>query len=870
MVEESSYVIKIMSESQEMKEGGPLKSKKSIATEYSQSSFSEDNTKNINENNNEDLGGGLRNKYKKKKRDSPDKPNTNTEEISSKVLEDEKELKKAIIDEIKNIKEDISDEKKNENKKEEVLKDENKTKTEIIVSELEITSNEKVKNDEIQSPISKNNSESDLKEKIQKNKKGEEITISKVSEISSIKDHENKEDVEKPKEKDDLSNNQEKSNNKGLEILEVIDDNQQNQNNKEEIQDDNNQILSKDEDKSPKQKITKITEIKQTNINQPNSNNQDNTLLDEKNVDKNFSKKWRFRQREIKKPEITETEQQIPKDENNQNNNSREKEKPIKKRFIRTSEETKDLTTNQQEPNQKLKEQQNKNKDKTSEQKSITITKIISKIKEVNPPNQSSKGNNRDTRDSNKPKEPINQNKNREIIKKNQEQRIKGQFPNKPINKNDSKPNLNKPNYNQQNLMNQKSAQNIRGKVNNQNKNEKKPNNRLKDNKNKPISPIPQNQDQTLKRNNTFIYFIDETGKIPKKEYVLNVRKLDIIKDNRRHKRTYNDTFTPESSKPFISEYNHKTVVIKNVTKDLKTVADVDYKINHRYNYTNLTAIPNKSFHTINESGKIPKKQKAIFKRKIDVIKSEKKPHKLDYTLAEVRYDGKRFPITSIKNDLINNINVRSAKNINAPRGDDKNKIQSNNMNKFKEQQPRGRNNNNNNQSQYMPKEKANENTRRNDKFKISTENRTKYNKQEKPGDSSIQQIKSSRIKNDSISGLNRNTKEITKSEKTNISRRTGPNGKPTQENIKFSKTLTTETNDSSKLQITNESRIVRNVGNNPKNINQSKNSNNANTKKGGEIKLQITSESKRTDEGDNNISDAKRVRRIKRIIGSK
>ena len=64
MVEESSYVIKIMSESQEMKEGGPLKSKKSIATEYSQSSFSEDNTKNINENNNEDLGGGLRNKYK--------------------------------------------------------------------------------------------------------------------------------------------------------------------------------------------------------------------------------------------------------------------------------------------------------------------------------------------------------------------------------------------------------------------------------------------------------------------------------------------------------------------------------------------------------------------------------------------------------------------------------------------------------------------------------------------------------------------------------------------------------------------------------------------------------------------------------------
>ena len=138
MIEETSYVVHITKESHEEKEGegeGPSKIKKTIRTEtYSQSGFNGEEDKKTNA----DAGGGIRNKYKKKKGGSSDKLNLVLEEKSTKEINDEKELKNAIIDGIKNMKKGISDEKSNKKKKDEEEEEkgmtQSKTRTKITVT----------------------------------------------------------------------------------------------------------------------------------------------------------------------------------------------------------------------------------------------------------------------------------------------------------------------------------------------------------------------------------------------------------------------------------------------------------------------------------------------------------------------------------------------------------------------------------------------------------------------------------------------------------------------------------------------------------------------------------------------------------------
>ena len=132
-------------------------------------------------------------------------------------------------------------------------------------------------------------------------------------------------------------------------------------------------------------------------------------------------------------------------------------------------------------------------------------------------------------------------------------------------------------------------------------------------------------------RNNIARIMIDDTGKIPKKTYVLNVRKLDRIQQNKRQRLLYSSNL--EKNNPVQTNFNHNIIIIKNVTKELPTVLDIGEggKLTHRYNYSSSTNISNVAHKIINESGKIVKKQREVSPRKNEVIRSFKKPLKLTY-----------------------------------------------------------------------------------------------------------------------------------------------------------------------------------------------------------------------------------------------
>ena len=129
-------------------------------------------------------------------------------------------------------------------------------------------------------------------------------------------------------------------------------------------------------------------------------------------------------------------------------------------------------------------------------------------------------------------------------------------------------------------------------------------------------------------RNNTSSLSIDETNKHPKQPYVLNVRKHEVIKHQARIKIKYNNSTTPPKD-GLININNHSIIETKNVTKELKTIADAPYgdNIYHRYSYKYDPNISNIGSHSIDETNKKPKKEIVLAPRKNEVIKSTK-PHK--------------------------------------------------------------------------------------------------------------------------------------------------------------------------------------------------------------------------------------------------
>ena len=148
---------------------------------------------------------------------------------------------------------------------------------------------------------------------------------------------------------------------------------------------------------------------------------------------------------------------------------------------------------------------------------------------------------------------------------------------------------------------------------------------------------------------------INDTGKIPKKQYVLHVRKLDRIRSKSRMRIAYiNDM---EEKGPVKSGFNHKMLVTKNVTREFRTINDIKdgEKVSHRYSYSNLSSISNIGRKEIKENIKSPKKQVIVSMRKNEVIKSARKPFKLNYKNYSERDTPEKKQII-IKKDEIKSI----------------------------------------------------------------------------------------------------------------------------------------------------------------------------------------------------------------------
>jgi hypothetical protein len=141
----------------------------------------------------------------------------------------------------------------------------------------------------------------------------------------------------------------------------------------------------------------------------------------------------------------------------------------------------------------------------------------------------------------------------------------------------------------------------------------------LKDIKDQEQKPYLQMTNFNRSRHNLSRITINESGKTPKKQYVLNVRKLDRIQSKSKIRLIYTNNM--EERDPVKTDFNHKIVVIRNINKDK----------NNGDKYSNNTFNSNIGRKEINESGKIVKKQVMVSPRKNEIIKSEKKPFKLTY-----------------------------------------------------------------------------------------------------------------------------------------------------------------------------------------------------------------------------------------------
>ena len=162
------------------------------------------------------------------------------------------------------------------------------------------------------------------------------------------------------------------------------------------------------------------------------------------------------------------------------------------------------------------------------------------------------------------------------------------------------------------------------------------------------------------KRDNISSITINESKKTPKKDYELHVRKCDIIRSKSRMRLAYTNNM--EENGPVKNDSNHKLLVIKNVTRNFRTISDLSdgEKISHRYSYSSLTSnIGRKEINrnTINQLKKVN-----VSPRKNEVIKSSKKPFKLNYKeyLDDNSYTQKKNKINSKK---VENVSFSSNKN---------------------------------------------------------------------------------------------------------------------------------------------------------------------------------------------------------------
>ena len=175
-------------------------------------------------------------------------------------------------------------------------------------------------------------------------------------------------------------------------------------------------------------------------------------------------------------------------------------------------------------------------------------------------------------------------------------------------------------------------------------------------------SSLSLTQNSFTSRSNTVLHSIIDIKNSPKKTYVLNVRKTDVIKDNKRHKKAYIYGAVDDNN-PLINNANHKIYERRNVTKEKKTIADLpdDAIIQHRYNYNYDPNLSNTQSLSIDETNKEPQKEYALMPRKNDVIQTER--IRKAYNVNEPQERVKKYTLYTKKYEKINDDNKNQLKN---------------------------------------------------------------------------------------------------------------------------------------------------------------------------------------------------------------
>ena len=171
--------------------------------------------------------------------------------------------------------------------------------------------------------------------------------------------------------------------------------------------------------------------------------------------------------------------------------------------------------------------------------------------------------------------------------------------------------------------------------------------------------PLSSMTEINSSRHNLKRITINESSKKNDQSYVLHVRKLDRIQQKERGRILYTNNMNERN--PIKSNFNHKIIVVKNVTKEFKTWIDVpqgekgapkEYIVNRSRD--------NLSRRDINVSKNKEKPQVVLSPRKNIVIKSTKKPYKLTYE-NYVENDNDKEIIINLKSKL--NDSTRNSRN---------------------------------------------------------------------------------------------------------------------------------------------------------------------------------------------------------------
>ena len=559
-------------------------------------------SEDLKENENEEMSS-VRRKFKKGKRQS----NSNEEEVSGHNLEvsennpnlvqnEEKEviIKKEIktnnadddnlpFEEDSNVYKKIVVEKEVTQKIKKIKK-EVSDDDEPIQKEIKVEKEEKIKDSE----------KPDLEEKKDSQKEGKVSTTIKTIEITvSSNDNQNKDDI--------VNNDKNEIVSKKITTIKTSSE-EQNQSVKEE-----KQIIPKEEKEEKDEKTIKDSKIEYTKItknftNDEDTSNKRNILKEEKTTDPFLNKYLRIQPK--KENEVNQFKKEIVKTTKITTSTTDKPERDIKKdtttsyqKYIRTKPIIQTNISNL--PNMLNKDTQlsrivvNRGRQTPNQTISKTTTTTTTVI-------------NRRNQDSlfSRPliKEPLI---NKRQILSNQTSigLVKNSIVNPISIRNDRKDYVTT--VNTKNLVNQKSTPVLRGGVTKS----------IVEIRRSTLDSIPQ--DPELKNNISTVSILDKKNK-PKKEYVLHVRKTDVILPKNRIRMEY--TTNPNSRDPIVTDYNTKTTYIKNINRE-------------PHNYSTIS---NTSVHVINETGRIPKKEIKARPRRVFVIKTEKRPSNIPYNYSTI------------------------------------------------------------------------------------------------------------------------------------------------------------------------------------------------------------------------------------------